>query len=243
MAAGTKSDEIIARPAEEFVWPCVCISMSEISRGSENGVGCQEECGSLLCASAGLEEITRLNAGIKKGGHIVCSKSIARLEEIPERHIWITELIAHAIARSDRKNSGNSSANQSESCDGDLLHHDYLTRAYHILQNTKRLEELALMEKLVQGRSTKPKKKMTLDEIDAWIADHELKRLTIYQQLVFWDNNGRPSQASDWANRARKALAATERQIRFGYKLRLLLTRDQQCNLDFCAKCMRICHE
>lgn len=211
------------RISEEFVSQCVDVGES---RSSENGIGRQKECGSHLCASAGLEQGTRLNAAMKTGSHSVCSKSIARLEDVPERHLWITYLIARGIARSERKNSAASHENKTDACNEDLLLHDYLRRAYKVIQNTGYIEELALMEKLVQGKTTKPKKKMTVDEIEGWIAAHEFKRLNIYQQLVVWENDGQPSQASEWAKRARKALAGTDRKIRFGYKIRLMLLRE-----------------
>lgn len=95
-----------------------------------------------------------------------------------------------------------------------------------MLRGTGRVDELSLVEKLVQGASEKSKKKMKIDELEAWIADREAKVSRIEHHLHIWDRGGFEGRDSDWADRARKAVEYTGRQIRFGYNLRLSLTRE-----------------
>jgi hypothetical protein len=69
---------------------------------------------------------------------------------------------------------------------------------------------------------------MSVDELEAWIAEREAKVARIEHHLHIWDRGGFEWRDSEWAERARKAVQFTERQIRFGYNLRLNLTRERR---------------
>lgn len=147
--------------------------------------------------------------------------------EIPAEHLWITTLIARGIARADDAALAFHAGGQPGAAEVDReLRQEYMEEAHDILHGTGRIDELALMEKLVQGPSEKPKKKMTIDEVEAWIADREAKVSRIEHHLHIWDRGGFEGRDSGWADRARKAVEFTERQIRFGYNMRLSLTRE-----------------
>lgn len=147
--------------------------------------------------------------------------------EIPPEHLWITTLIARGMARADEEAIGFHRGGQPEASEAErALHREYLEEAHEVLRATGRLDELALMEKLVQGASEKPRKKMSVDELEAWIAEREEKVSRIEHHLHIWDRGGFEGRDSDWADRARKAVEYTGRQIRFGYNLRLNLTRE-----------------
>jgi len=147
--------------------------------------------------------------------------------EIPADQIWITTLIARGIARTDEAALAFHAGGEPGALDVDRdLRQEYMEEAYDILRGTGRIDELALMEKLVQGPSEKPKKKMTIDEIEAWIADREAKVSRIEHHLHIWDRGGFEGRDKGWADRARKAVDFTERQIRFGYNARLSMTRE-----------------
>lgn len=153
--------------------------------------------------------------------------------EIPPEHLWVTTLIARGIARADEAVLAFHAGGQPDAAEADReLRREYMEEAYDILRGTGRLDELALMEKLVQGTSEKSRKKMSIDELEAWIADREAKVSRIEHHLHIWDRGGFEGRDSEWAERARKAVQFTERQIRFGYNLRLTLTREGPRSVD-----------
>jgi hypothetical protein len=147
--------------------------------------------------------------------------------DFPPEHLWITQLIARGMARVDEEAPAFHRGALPDASEADrTLHREYLEEAYEVLRGTGRVDELSLMEKLVQGPAEKPKKKMTIEEVEAWIADREAKVSRIEHHLHIWDRGGFEGRDSSWADRARKAVEFTERQIRFGYNLRLNLTRE-----------------
>lgn len=147
--------------------------------------------------------------------------------DVPPEHLWITRLIARGMARADEEGTAFHRGGLPDATEADrTLHREYLEEAYEVLRGTGRIDELSLMEKLTQGASEKPKKKMTIEEVEAWIAEREAKVSRIEHHLHIWDRGGFEGRDSGWADRARKAVEFTERQIRFGYNLRLTLARD-----------------
>ncbi len=147
--------------------------------------------------------------------------------DVPPEHLWITRLIARGMARADEEGTAFHRGGLPDATEADrTLHREYLEEAYEVLRGTGRIDELSLMEKLTQGASEKPKKKMTIEEVEAWIAEREAKVSRIEHHLHIWDRGGFEGRDSEWAERARKAVEFTERQIRFGYNLRLNLTRE-----------------
>jgi hypothetical protein len=147
--------------------------------------------------------------------------------EIKPEHLWITTLIARGMARVDEEAPAFHRGGLPDASEADrALHLEYLEEAHEVLRETGRIDELALMEKLIQGPAVKPKKKMTIEEVEAWIAEREAKVSRIEHHLHIWDRGGFEGRDSSWADRARKAVEFTERQIRFGYNLRLNLTRE-----------------
>lgn len=147
--------------------------------------------------------------------------------EIKPEHLWITTLIARGIARADDAGLAFHAGGQPDAAEVDRgLRQEYMEEAHDILRGTGRIDELSLMEKLIRGASEKPKKKMTIDEVEAWIAEREAKVSRIEHHLHIWDRGGFEGRDSSWADRARKAVEFTARQIRFGYNLRLKLTRE-----------------
>lgn len=147
--------------------------------------------------------------------------------EIKPEHTWVTSLIARGIARADEAGLAFHAGGQLDAAEADReLRREYMEEAYDILRGTGRIDELALMEKLVQGASEKSRKRMSIDELEAWIAEREAKVSRIEHHLHIWDRGGFEGRDSEWAERARKAVQFTERQIRFGYKLRLNLIRN-----------------
>jgi len=147
--------------------------------------------------------------------------------DVPPEHLWITRLIARGMARADEEGTAFHRGGLPDATEADrTLHREYLEEAYEVLRGTGRIDELSLMEKLTQGASEKPKKKMTIEEVEAWIAEREAKVSRIEHHLHIWDRGGFEGRDSSWAERARKAVEFTERQIRFGYNLRLTLARD-----------------
>ena len=148
-------------------------------------------------------------------------------DPIKPEHLWITQLIARGMARVDEEASAFHRGGLPDASEADrALRQEYMEEAYDILRGTGRIDELALMEKLVQGAPEKPKKKMTIEEVEAWIAEREAKVSRIEHHLHIWDRGGFEGRDSSWAERARKAVELTGRQIRFGYNLRLNLTRE-----------------
>ena len=153
--------------------------------------------------------------------------------DIQPEHLWITALIARGMARADEEAIGFHRGGQPDASDAErALHREYLEEAYEVLRGTGRLDELALVEKLAQGASEKARKKMNVDELEAWIAEREAKVSRIEHHLHIWDRGGFEGRDSNWADRARKAVEYTARQIRFGYNLRLSLTREEPKNAD-----------
>jgi len=153
--------------------------------------------------------------------------------EIKPEHTWITSLIARGIARADEAGLAFHAGGHPDAAEADReLRREYMEEAYDILRGTGRIDELALMEKLVQGASEKSRKRMNIDELEAWIAEREAKVARIEQHLHVWDRGGFEGRDSAWAERARKAVQFTERQIRFGYNLRLTLTREGPRGVD-----------
>lgn len=147
--------------------------------------------------------------------------------EIKPEHLWITTLMARGIARADDAALAFHAGGQPGAAEVDRdLRREYMEEAYDILRGTGRIDELSLMERLIQVASEKPKKKMTIDEVEAWVAEREAKVSRIEHHLHIWDRGGFEGRDSSWADRARKAVEFTERQIRFGYNLRLKLTRE-----------------
>ena len=147
--------------------------------------------------------------------------------DVPPEHLWITRLIARGMARVDEEAPAFHRGGLPDATEADrTLHREYLEEAYEVLRGTGRVDELSLMEKLIQGPAEKAKKKMTIDEVEAWIAEREAKVSRIEHHLHIWDRGGFEGRDSGWAERARKAVEFTERQIRFGYNLRLNLTRE-----------------
>lgn len=147
--------------------------------------------------------------------------------EIKPEHLWITTLIARGMARADEEavafhNGGQPTGSEAERA----LYRDYLEEAHEVLTGTGRIDELSIVERLVQGASEKSRKKMNIDELEAWISDREAKVSRIEHHLHIWDRGGFEGRDSSWADRARKAVEYTGRQIRFGYNLRLSLTRE-----------------
>lgn len=147
--------------------------------------------------------------------------------EIKPEHLWITTLMARGIARADDAALAFHAGGQPGAAEVDRdLRREYMEEAYDILRGTGRIDELSLMERLIQVASEKPKKKMTIDEVEAWVAEREAKVSRIEHHLHIWDRGGFEGRDSSWADRARKAVEFTERQIRFGHNLRISLTRD-----------------
>lgn len=147
--------------------------------------------------------------------------------DVPPEHLWITRLIARGMSRVDEEAPAFHRGGLPDASEADrTLYREYLEEAYEVLRGTGRIDELALMEKLIQGPAEKPKKKMTIEEVEAWIAEREAKVSRIEHHLHIWDRGGFEGRDSSWADRARKAVEFTERQIRFGYNLRLNLTRE-----------------
>lgn len=147
--------------------------------------------------------------------------------EMKPEHLWIITLIARGIARADDAGLAFHAGGQPDAAEVDRdLRQEYMEEAHDILRGTGRIDELSLMEKLIRGASEKPKKKMTIDEVEAWVAEREAKVSRIEHHLHIWDRGGFEGRDSSWADRARKAVEFTARQIRFGYNLRLKLTRE-----------------
>lgn len=146
--------------------------------------------------------------------------------DVPPEHLWITRLIARGMARADEEGTAFHRGGLPDASEEDRgLHQDYLMEAHEVLRGTGRIDELALMERLVQAPSKKSKRKMTIEEVEAWIAEREAKVSRIEHHLHIWDRGGFEGRDSGWADRARKAVDFTERQIRFGYNLRLTVQK------------------
>jgi hypothetical protein len=147
--------------------------------------------------------------------------------EIKPEHLWITTLIARGMARADEEAVPFHNGSRPDGTEAErALHHEYLEEAHEVLRGTGRIDELSLVDGLTRGATEKSRKKMTLDELEAWIADREAKVSRIEHHLHIWDRGGFEGRDSGWADRARKAVEFTGRQIRFGYNLRLSLTRE-----------------
>jgi hypothetical protein len=146
---------------------------------------------------------------------------------IRPQHLWITTLIALGMARADGEEEVFHRGGLPDAWHGDRdVHQDYLDEANEVLFQTGMINELSLLEKLVQDPSDKHRRRMTITELETWIADREAKVSRIEHHLHIWDRGGFEGRDSSWAERARKAVEFTERQIRFGYNLRLNLTRE-----------------
>jgi hypothetical protein len=77
--------------------------------------------------------------------------------DIKPEHLWLTSLIARGIARADEAGLAFHAGGQPDAAEADReLRREYMEEAYDILRGTGRLDELALMEKLVQAPPRSP---------------------------------------------------------------------------------------
>lgn len=148
-------------------------------------------------------------------------------QDIPKEHLWITHLIAIGMARADEEDAAfNRGGQQGASAEDVLVRTEYFQEAHEVLRATGRIEELSLMETLARGAPESLEKAMTVEDIESWIATREAKVSKIEQHLAAWERGSFQDRDADWADRAKRAAEGTMRQIRFGYKVRLALTRD-----------------
>ena len=68
---------------------------------------------------------------------------------------------------------------------------------------------------------------MTLDAIEAFLAQREATALSVRQQLAIWKQGDDCGRDADWATRAGRFLSKVTRDIEFGHKMRLKVMRDR----------------
>lgn len=148
--------------------------------------------------------------------------------DVPPEHLWITRLIARGMARADEEGTAFHRGGLPDATEADrTLHREYLEEAYEVLHQTGRRDDLALMELISRPPPDALTRESRLEEVAAWIGTREAKASRIEHQLHIWERGGFEGRDADWANRARKVLDFTQRQIKFGYKVRTHLIKDE----------------
>lgn len=146
---------------------------------------------------------------------------------IRPQHLWITHLIALGMARADGEEEVFHRGGLPDAWHGDHdVHQDYLDEAHEVLFQTGMINELSLLEKLVQKPSDKHTRRMTITELETWIADREATVSKIDRELIKWKKGAYADRDQEWADRARHFMESSARQIRICYGLRLNLTRE-----------------
>lgn len=148
--------------------------------------------------------------------------------QIEEAREWLVMRFAAAMARVDDNHQSFFDGRAEDALDDDRqIREDYIDDAREILEASRMLDNLALTSGFFRTGSDTLTRGMTLDAIEAFLAQREATALSVRQQLAIWKQGDDCGRDADWATRAGRFLSKVTRDIEFGHKMRLKVMRDR----------------